>query len=70
MCDSGIEVLDVYPLTRSFPGGTGGAEVAFYKEHDIVHFKTYVLKPLELFLEKYLLGQVPYPISWSNYFYS
>ncbi|XP_031570868.1 uncharacterized protein LOC116305155 [Actinia tenebrosa] len=70
MCDSGIEVLDVYPLTRSFPDGTGGPEVAYYKEHDIVHFKVYVLRPLELLLEKYLLGQVPYPISWSNYFFS
>ena len=49
MCQAGLEVLDVYPFTRSFPEGTGGPEVAWYKERDIVHLKLHVMKPIEHF---------------------
>lgn len=69
MCRAGLEVLDVYPFTRSYPEGTGGPEVAFYREHDIVHFKFHVMKALDVFLEEYLLGQVPFPIDATNYMF-
>ena len=67
MCDAGYEVLDVYPFTRSYPHGTGGPEVGYYKEQDIVHFKFYVMKPIDRFLEDYFLGRVAKPINFRNY---
>ena len=70
MCRAGFEVLDVYPFTRSYPGGTGGPEVAYYKEHDTVHFKYHVMKPLDLFFEDYFLGKVPLPIDLENYHFN
>ena len=70
MCRTGLEVLDVYPFTRSYPEGTGGPEVAYYKEHDIVHFKFHVMKIIDLFIEDYFRGQVVLPISLRNYVFS
>lgn len=70
MCQAGLEVLDVYPFTRSYPGGTGGPEVAWYKEHDIVHFKFHVMKTLDMFLEDYLRGKITFPIDFKNYMFS
>ena len=70
MCQAGLEVLDVYPFTRSYPGGTGGPEVAHYKEHDTVHFKYLAMKPLDLFLKDYFLGKVPLSIDLQNYQFS
>ena len=70
MCRTGLEVLDVYPFTRSYPEGTGGPEVAYYKEHDIVHFKFHVMKTIDLFIEDYFRGQVVLPISLRNYVFS
>lgn len=70
MCQAGLEVLDVYPFTRSFPEGTGGPEVARHKERDIVHFKFHVMKPIEHFLEEYLLGKIARPINFVNYMFS
>ncbi|PFX34988.1 hypothetical protein AWC38_SpisGene234 [Stylophora pistillata] len=70
MCQAGLEVLDVYPFTRSYPGGTGGPEVAWYKERDIVHFKFRVMKPVEQFLEDYFLGKIAFPLNFENYVFS
>lgn len=70
MCQAGLEVLDVYPFTRSFPEGTGGPEVARHKERDIVHFKFHVMKPIEHFLEEYFLGKIASPINFVNYMFS
>ena len=70
MCQAGLEVLDVYPFTRSYPGGTGGPEVAYYKEQDIVHFKFHVMKPIDLFIEEYLRGKVIFPINVRNHMFS
>ncbi|KAJ7318450.1 hypothetical protein OS493_037929 [Desmophyllum pertusum] len=70
MCRAGLEVLDVYPFTRSYPGGTGGPEVAHYKEQDTVHFKYLVMKPLDLVLEDYFLSKVLFPINLHNYQFS
>jgi len=70
MCQAGLEVLDVYPFTRSYPGGTGGPEVAYYKEQDIVHFKFHIMKSIDLFIEEYLRGKVIFPINVRNYMFS
>lgn len=70
MCRAGLEVLEVYPFTRSYPGGTGGPEVAYYKEHDIVHFKFHVMKALDQFVEEYFLGNIVHPIDVENYMFS
>lgn len=69
MCSAGLEVLDIYPFTRSYPEGTGGPEVAFYKEQDIVHFKFHVMKALDVFIEEYLRGQVTFPIDATSYMF-
>ena len=69
MCDAGFEVFDVYPFTRSYPYGTGGPEVEYYKEQDIVHYKFYVMKPLEHFFENYLLGKVSKSIDFRSYIF-
>ncbi|XP_068730188.1 uncharacterized protein [Montipora capricornis] len=69
MCKASLEVLDVYPFTRSYPEGTGGPEVAYYKDHDIVHFKFHVMKALDRFIEDYLLGKVLFPIDVTNYMF-
>ncbi|XP_022778069.1 uncharacterized protein LOC111319553 [Stylophora pistillata] len=70
MCQAGLEVLDVYPFTRSYPGGTGGPEVAHYKEQDTVHFKYIAMKPIDIFLEDYFRGKVTLPIDFRNYEFS
>ena len=70
MCRAGLEVLDVYPFTSSYPEGTGGPEVARYKEHDTVHFKYVAMKPIDFFLEDYFQGKVPLPIDFKNYEFS
>ena len=45
MCQAGIDVIDVYPMTESFPGGT----------KDEVHYANYVFRPMEKLLEQYKL---------------
>ncbi|XP_020618373.1 uncharacterized protein LOC110056252 [Orbicella faveolata] len=49
MCKAGIEVLDVYPLTASFPNGTDNSVDPF----DSVHYKDLVFKPAEDILLEY-----------------
>ena len=70
MCQANLEVLDVYPFTRSYPEGTGGPEVAHYKEHDTVHFKYIAMKPIDIFLEDYFRGKVSRSINLTNYEFS
>jgi hypothetical protein len=67
MCREGFEILDVHPLTASFPDGTGGPEMEYFKEHDTVHYKTYVTKPFEDVLADYLLGKLPGRLTFKNY---
>ena len=57
MCQANLEVLDVYPFARSYPEGTGGPEVAHYKEHDTVHFKYIAMKPIDIFFWRLLSRQ-------------
>ena len=49
MCKAGIEVLDVYPLSASFPNGTDNSVDPF----DSVHYKDSVFKPAEDILLEY-----------------
>ena len=43
MCQAGFDVIDVYPLTDSYPGGTT----------DVVHYPDHVFRAVETLLEKY-----------------
>ena len=49
MCNSGFDVLDVYPMTLSYPAGTGTA----VKPWDAVHYEPIVFKPVEDYLAQY-----------------
>jgi len=43
MCQAGFDVIDVYPLTESYPKGT----------IDVVHYPNDVFRAVETLLEKY-----------------
>ena len=49
MCRARFEVLDVYPLSASFPNGTDNSHDPF----DSVHYKDSVFKPAEEILLEY-----------------
>ena len=44
MCEAGIEVIDVYPLSASWPEGTSSG--------DVVHYSPEVFASVEKLLEK------------------
>ena len=50
MCNHGIDILDVHPISDSYPEGTGGVS----KPWDAVHFSADAFKPVEDLLEEYL----------------
>jgi hypothetical protein len=70
MCREGFEILDIFPLSASYPGGTGGPNVEYFKEHDIVHFKPIVMKPFQDALAEYFMGNVPEDLTFENYQFS
>ena len=43
MCQAGYDVIDVYPLTASYPGATP----------DMVHYPDHVFRSMETLLEEY-----------------
>lgn len=45
MCEAGFDVIDVYPMTDSYPGGT--------LELDVVHYSGKVFVTVETLLERY-----------------
>ena len=49
MCNAGFEVLDVYPLSASFPNGTDSS----VDPYDSVHYKDMVFEPAERMLLEY-----------------
>lgn len=49
MCNAGIEILDVFPMSYSFPEGTDGSS----DRYDAVHYKNIVFKPAEQLLYEY-----------------
>ena len=67
MCREGFEILDVHPLTASYPGGTGGPNMEYFKEHDIVHYKIHVTRPFEDKLAEYFVGNFPKELTFENY---
>jgi len=50
LCDAGIKILDVYPLTYSYPNGTGSN----IKPWDAVHYEALVFKSVEDYLIQYV----------------
>ncbi|XP_012555841.3 uncharacterized protein LOC100208485 [Hydra vulgaris] len=47
-CAAGYDILDVYPITDSYPEGTGSKMFP----HDPVHYEQHVMKPVEQLLER------------------
>ena len=45
MCQAGFDVIDVYPMTDSYPAGT--------LANDVVHYPNKVFNTLETLLENY-----------------
>lgn len=43
MCQAGFDVIDVYPMTDSYPSGTD----------DVVHYPNHVFNSVETLLERY-----------------
>ena len=52
MCDAGVNVLDVFPLSDSYPNGTGLVN----KDYDAVHYNNWVFQAVIDFLERYKGG--------------
>ena len=48
MCKAGIPMLDIFPLTNSYPNGTGNEKFP----HDPVHYDYEVMDPVEKILVK------------------
>ena len=70
MCREGFEILDVHPLTASYPDGTGGPKMEYFKDNDIVHYKTHVTRPFEDILAEYLVGNLQDKLTFENYLFS
>ena len=49
MCKARIDVLDVFPISDAYPGGTGLPK----KPYDAVHFKAHVFQPVVDLLQRY-----------------
>ena len=49
MCKAGVEVLDVFPISDSYPAGTGLPN----KPYDAVHYKGHVFQPVVNLLQTY-----------------
>ena len=46
MCEAGFDVIDLYPMTDSYPGGT----------LDVVHYPNKVFDTVETLLERYKMN--------------
>ena len=64
MCREGFEILDVFPLSASYPNGTGGGQLSTV---DIVHYQAIAMKPFEDALTEYLMGNLPEELTFENY---
>lgn len=51
MCKAGHHVLDVFPLTDSYPYGTGKPETP----KDAVHYQHFVFEAVERLLEDFFI---------------
>jgi len=50
MCQSNINVLDIFPMTSSYPFGTGTLD---RPHNDSVHFVRTTFKPIEDYLTQF-----------------
>lgn len=53
MCHAGFQVLDVFPITDSYPQGTGTHGGNGPVKNDIVHYSNLAFRPAEDVLERY-----------------
>ena len=53
MCQAGFQVLDVFPITDSYPQGTGTHGGNGPVKNDIVHYSNLAFRPAEDVLERY-----------------
>lgn len=57
MCRAGFLVLDVFPITDSYPQGTGTHGAHGPVKNDIVHYSNLAFIPAEELLEEYFGGK-------------
>lgn len=57
MCRAGFHVLDVFPITDSYPQGTGTHGAHGPVNNDIVHYSNLAFKPAEDVLAEYFSGK-------------
>lgn len=53
MCQAGFKIIDVFPITDSYPQGTGTHGANGPVKNDIVHYNNLVFSPAEDELEQY-----------------
>ncbi|KAK2567380.1 Gelation factor [Acropora cervicornis] len=56
MCEAGFHVLDVYPISDSYPPGTGTHGAHGLVGNDIVHYSNLAFNPVEELFEKFFGG--------------
>ena len=56
MCEAGFHVLDVYPISDSYPPGTGTHGAHGPVGNDIVHYSNLAFNPVEELFEKFFGG--------------
>ena len=52
MCKAGVDVLDVFPISDAYPGGTGLPG----KPYDAAHFKAHVFQSVVNLLQRHFIG--------------
>lgn len=57
MCRAGFLVLDVFPITDSYPQGTGTHGAHGPVKNDIVHYSNLAFRPVEELIEEYFGGK-------------
>lgn len=57
MCNAGFEILDVFPMSASYPEGTDDSS----DKYDAVHYKRHVFKPAEQLLFEYFNPYIVQP---------
>lgn len=62
MCRAGFLVLDVFPITDSYPQGTGTHGAHGPVKNDIVHYSNLAFIPAEELLEEYFGGKLPWKL--------
>lgn len=53
MCKHGIPLIDAYPISESYPYGTGTHAGRSPSRNDIVHYNNEAFYPIERFIEEH-----------------